>query len=309
MRSIALDVNTRGFRTVNGNLFTPTAWGRLMDTGFAAGLIRERSPEKLAALRRAAERAGKSVADTAKSTLADFDVWREGAHAPIIDRATWEAYRERRLANARKAPGEIVGKYAFTGLLVCDLCDCKMVSQASAKHGKHSWRCRTVIENRACKGVTLSNRKVEAAVLNWIERKAQGLESVQEEADRLAASRVARDEVASLKAEAAKLARQVENLKDMRQFGELSRDEYLTRRAGVDAEAERLAGLIRAAERRVAAGGADMLPVFVTLRDTWRDATGPERRMLLSQVLRCVRIAPGGLVTPVPAWEAELSAD
>lgn len=304
MRAITFDVNARGFRTVNGNLFTPTAWGRLMDTGFAAGLIRERSPEKLADIRAKAERAGKTVSDAAKSTLADFDVWRDGAHARVIDLETWNAYRARRLENARKAPGERVNKYAFTGLLVCDLCDGKMVSQASVKHNKHNWRCRTVLDNRSCKGVTVSNRKVEAAVLAWVESEAEGLESVTDDAERLAAGRAARDEVESLNREIARVERRLENLKDMREYGELTRDEFLTRRAAVDADAERLTGLLRAAERRATAGGADLLPVFRGIRDAWRDATGAERRMMLAPVLSAVRVAPGALVTLVPAWEA-----
>lgn len=50
-----------------------------MDTGFATGLIRERSEPP--------------SPGTNKRTIAEFDIWREGAHNPIISRELWHAYR------------------------------------------------------------------------------------------------------------------------------------------------------------------------------------------------------------------------
>ena len=90
MVDIVAELNGKGVFTKRGNPWSPTTLPKTLDTGFAAGLIREQSDPSYEAN------------NTQK--ISDFDIWREGTHEPLITMEQWEAYKARRTVNARKAP-------------------------------------------------------------------------------------------------------------------------------------------------------------------------------------------------------------
>ncbi|WP_433224481.1 recombinase family protein [Microtetraspora malaysiensis] len=296
MRSITFDLNARGHRTTKGGLFTPTSLGRALDTGFAAGLIRERSMPGTVA--------------PGDARLSTFDIWRTGSHEPIISMDLWEEYKERRLTNASKAPRLRNAVYTLSGLVAHASCGSTMNSSQNGQHNYHVWRCRKQRDTNTCNGGVASNRRVEAFVRAWVLENAKGGDAVQADAQRLAAVSAATSNQNAAKREIARLEAKRDRTVDLYTDGEITREEYSRRRDAIDADIERASELLAMAKADAREAGIDRLAVFTTLADLWDDAEPSERNEMLSKVIARVEIREGGWKDPnakvriVPRWES-----
>jgi site-specific DNA recombinase len=298
MRTLTLELNANGYRSTKGNPFTPTALGRLMDTGFAAGLIRERSEPPTSA-----ENPRK---------ISTFDVWRKGAHEPIIPMDLWESYKERRLANALKTPRLRVVAHTFSGLVYCKQCETSMVSARNGERQYHVWRCRKRQENESCTGATASNRQLEIKVRAWIMKNAKGGDSVEADAQRALAAQEATVNVDACEAEIRSLKKKRKRLLDLYTDtdGDVDIDDYREKKAAIDADLEAAEANLKAAKAAAKEYGAEYRPIFTTLANLWDDATPQERHELLTKVIRRIDIEPGTWANPkkadiVPRWAPE----
>ncbi|MDL4817761.1 recombinase family protein [Actinomadura opuntiae] len=296
MRSLVFDLNANGHRSTRGNIFTPTALGRLMDTGFAAGLIRERSTPPDAA--------------TNGRTIAGFDVWREGAHDAIISADLWEQYRDKRIANARKTPRLRTVAHTLSGLVVCKECETTMISARNGARQYHVWRCRKRQESKSCPGAVASNSRLEAKVLEWVLEKAQGGETIEADARREIAARTATTNLEAARAEIKRLKAKRKRLVDLHTDGDIEREDYNEKKAEIDealAAAETTERTARAEAKEL---DVDYRSMFTTLADLWDDATPQERHEMLTRVVKRIEIQPGTWANPekariVPRWADE----
>lgn len=294
--SIAQRWNALGVRTRTNRLWNPTNLGRMLDTGFAAGLIRERSnPGK---------------AGTNARTLASFDKWRPGAHDAVIPPGTWDAYKAMRLANAKAAPRTVRRTHTLSGLVVCRECGKRLTSVYSGKHTKHTWSCRGR-QDGVHGPVTLSNARLEAVVLAWFAELAGQTDA--ETVERLA--QVERDrqanaasDTAALKAEVKRLTAKRENLVDLVSDGVISRDDYTRRHDQTVADLAEADAALRQAESNAKAtppARAEFRGVLVA----WDGATVEERGRLLRRAVSAVVVSGGRFgddphkVTVVGRWE------
>ncbi|WIM99957.1 recombinase family protein [Actinoplanes oblitus] len=294
LRGMALEWNAAGLRTSTGALWNGTRLARMLDTGFAAGLIRERTSQ-----------------DRGKYKLADFDVWRVGVHEAIISRELFEQYRERRLAQAALAPRVRTGAYALSGLMACGYPGCggAMGVTKSGRVRATSWTCNRAALAKAHAPNNVSDKRATGLILDWIERHVQLGESVTEEARRLEAGRQAKNDVEALDVEIGRLLRKRARLSDSWTDEMIEREDYLRQRVEIaDALAAAQAGR-RLAEERVAASGITYVRQFGALLDEWDRFTPHDKREALAAVFKRIVVHPGPFgpekVVPVPIWQAD----
>ncbi|GAA4232578.1 hypothetical protein GCM10022254_32830 [Actinomadura meridiana] len=296
MRSLTFELNANGYRTTRGNLFTPTALGRTMDTGFAAGLIRERSEPPDAA--------------TNGRKIAAFDVWREGAHEAIISADLWERYRDKRIANGLKTPRLRTVAHTFSGLVVCKACTTTMISARNGARQYHVWRCRKRQDSKSCPGAVASNSRLEAYVRKWVLKNAKGGETIEADARREIAARAATTDLEASSAEIKRLKAKRKRLLALHTDGAVEREDYDEQKAEIDeamAVAEHNERIAKAQAREL---DEDYRSVFTTLADLWDDATPHERNEMLTRVVKRIEVQPGTWANPdkariVPRWVRE----
>lgn len=293
LRSIALEWNAQGLRTTQGKLWNPTSFGRVFDTGFAAGLIRERSNPPTSA--------------TNKRSIKEFDIWRTGAHEPIISAETWEAYRAKREANAGLPPRLRVAAHALSGLVYCALCETRMVSAYSGRNKRHSWRCYKASDTKTHTAVTVSNLRLESHIKAWVLEHAQGGQTFEEDARHLAHRATA--DVATLETEIRRLTTKRRRLLDVYTDGGAERADYLVQKTEVDEALEVAEKQLRAA--KAAARSMPPIAVFKTLAEEWDDTPASDKREALSKVIAQIRVTDQawghpGKVEIVPRWLAGL---
>ncbi|NRQ30610.1 hypothetical protein HII36_01960 [Nonomuraea sp. NN258] len=143
MRQLALELNADGYRTTRGSPYTGVSLGRILDNGFAAGLIRERSEI------RDAESTGKRISQ--------YDIWREGAHEAIVSAELWEANREKRLANEQTAPRLRTAVHSLSGLVFCAQCLNRMSATKGGSTGAAA-ECRRAARARGRASATTAFR-------------------------------------------------------------------------------------------------------------------------------------------------------
>lgn len=298
MRELTRDLNHRGITTVTDREWTPTALGRMLDTGFAAGLIRERSEPPSA------------NSKNNKSTIRNFDIWRDGGHVAIISKGLWEDYKAKRLHNAT-LPSRTVARYhALTGLLLCSECGSVLVTQFSEQ--RHVYLCGARMRAQA-RGhtnlhtpVTVSHKRVMAAIEAWLEEQHEGGEDV--------GLRVARESkpavkpvsnlenlkarVDGLKAERLELAR-------MKVKKQVEDEEYDALKAEVDAKIVKAEADLAGARAQTTVKVAPARAVWESLATHWVDATDVERREALDTVVSAVVVRPESASVKaliVPSW-------
>lgn len=302
MGSLVRWANNGGHFTKRGERWTTSSLGRTLDTGFAAGLIRERSNPPDAAT------------SGGKKKLADFDVWRDGSHEAIIDEDTWMAFKKGRLASASKPRRMLGSKHTFAGLLLCRECGSPMYSIYSGRHKKHTWTCgaRQIARSKGLPThapVSCSDKRIETAVLAWVEEHRHGGEDMDLRVARAAAE--ARDLVPVSNVD--NLAFRVTELKDQRLVltrqlmrGRIAEEDFDVLTESIEnellyAEAAHAAAQVAAPARRQPTRAA-----WVAFDKMWDQADSEDRRRLLSTVISAVAVGPGPLgdskLLVVPAW-------
>lgn len=302
---LANDLNDRGVTTIFAGRWTSQSLVRMMDTGFAAGLIRERS----------------APTDTPANSIAGYDVWRVGSHEALIDRNTWKAYKGRRLATSGLPPRARTATHALSALLFCAVCGRRLATKYVGTNKVHQWLCPWSKAHHPDRPVSVTNRLALLAVRAWVE----GV--IGEEVDMAALRARAEDEMgqAEREAETARegvltqirsLDDKIENLLDYAESAAgRSREKINARLAGYEAEVnalnEQLATIAEVEPRRVFAEGDQV--ALQKLDELW-EAMPPEvLRDGLSRLLSRIEVYPrtatsstksaSDRVLPVGAWE------
>lgn len=281
-RTIALDWNARGRRTVLGNRFTPTSVRRMLDTGFAAGLIRER------------EETDENAEDSRNSIFA-FDIWRPGAHEPLIPIETWEAYKARRESTAKMPKRLIDPVHALSGMLWCGLCEDVAPTRMVTHHNStsHLWICPRARDTKVHPYISISNPRAVGQLLEWLSAEAEGGDDVTTTAERYAKAQQARGDVERYDAEIKRLAKRRRNIASQRA------DEMITLEEAKSL-LEELAEQMKTAEIGKATAAAveasanfDRVESFRSLREEWDSLPTEYLREALSRVLTKIIVRPG----------------
>jgi DNA invertase Pin-like site-specific DNA recombinase len=163
-RWLAIWLNDNGYLTNRGGLWDPRAVRRYMDSGFAAGLLREHPTDCKC----------KTPHGCEKSTFTP------GAHEALISVETFELYRTARRRRATYAPRVESPAYALTGLLFCSKCSGPMNAHSKnlPKRGHirgYVYFCANNTRNRACPGTSLVRAQIEDRVRAWLDTLADEL--------------------------------------------------------------------------------------------------------------------------------------
>lgn len=188
IRKIAAELNEAGFRTEFGNLFTIAAMSKLMETGFAAGLIRGRSEEMKRLMKR-----------KPANSLASYDQWHAGKQESLISIGEWEQFKAKRLAAGGRPPRLNSPKFELSGLVFCKECARRM----QAKTGR--WVCTWQMTLHPETPVSVYNTEALSVVKDWL-TKVSSPEHVEQEARRVF------DRQASIEPQIAALRNQIKEI-------------------------------------------------------------------------------------------------
>ncbi len=290
LASLAGEWNASGLRTTQDKLWTDTSIRLMLDNGFAAGLIRERS-------------------DTQSGRRPEhFDKWRRGAHQPVISEYVWKAYQRRRAEMARLPVRHRRATHAFSALLVCgyDACGRPMIAVRSGRKNYLNWSCKYAQDTKVHPSNRISNVRLELVVMEWIERESVGGVDIDEEAERFERAEASVIEVSRLRGELSRLAAKRKRLLAAYTDGVVDEEDYKEQREEIKLAIAATSTELEAEEERLATEGADPLPAFRTIRDEWKRFTTEERNHALRAVLARIVIHPGpygsGKVQPVSRW-------
>jgi DNA invertase Pin-like site-specific DNA recombinase len=300
LRTLTLEWIEQGIPTRMGaREWTPQALGRVLDTGFAAGLIRECS----------------DPAARKSNNLAAFDVWREGSHDPIISRELWDAYKAKRLAASTAPPTE--RPTTLSAVLRCWMalddgtpCGRRLYSKHSGRDRQHQWVC-VAAKFRHPGGVSLSvaNSIAVGAVRGWVEERARRFVSpaaVDAEAKRLATEERRVERTAErIRRDLAAAHRKLERARELYVEGEYTKATFQEKKAKVEQEIANLQVALAEAEGARRAPAPEMVAAFTDLADNWDTylRLPAELNALLRTVLDRVEVAP-----PVPGARRTESA-
>lgn len=290
-------LNKHGFRTTRGTEWSMATLLSVLDSGFAAGLLRLHNPECRCQV---------------PSRCQDV-TYVEGAQRAIIDGELWEAYRARRAELRTMPPRSQVPIYALSGIMRCGGCGRGMTAM-SGRHGRgYAYRCNSYKLTESCTGAWIRRVDAEAAVLEQLAEWADEIEANAEKAEpRAVAEPAVRVDAERIEGDLARIDRALVRLKKLRAMDEdddeQAEREYLTARDELRAERAALEERLAAAKEppRPPEPG-DYGPTIRALVDGWEILTPPERRNMLASVVRTIRVHREGFrrdprVEVVPAW-------
>lgn len=175
-RTVARWLNGLGSRTTLGNAWSLVTVRRVMDSGFAAGLIRVHD----------------SVCRCKGPQNCVNVTFSPGAHDRVIEPKTWADYQRTRDARRQLPPRSREPAYPLSGLVRCGLCQAAMSPVGRNVRGTYrrgyTYYCTRYTHGgkSACRGVWVPRHEVEAYVLEWLKEFAAA------EIDEDPASRVVR---------------------------------------------------------------------------------------------------------------------
>ncbi len=313
IRKLARGLNDKGLVTPLGGPWTFTAVIQMLETGFGAGWIRERSPELKAKMKGDGK---KSV----RNTLESFDVWRRGTHEPVIDEKTWDDFRRFREAITRLPPRLRKADHALSALLFCRLCARRLNTKYEGRDRRHAWRCLWKDTFHPDTNVSISDEAAMKIVRLWVFENAKAPssteavdEAVRRELRIAAHSRTVED----IEAELAVEVQALDNLFLQNARGRLSDERFEVLSAVVEG---RIAELKTERESVAAASGAvesrPTYEAFTSLDSVWRETAlrrPADLNMPLRKLVQFVVVGPAhGVrrreserVEVVGRWEAE----
>lgn len=291
-RSLSMEWNKAGIKTTAGTDWSDSSVRMMMDTGFAAGLIRERSepPEP-------GQRNSKRIAE--------FDIWREGSHRAIISAELWSVYKAMRMEASQLVPALRSPKHALSGMLFCHECGQTLKTHLSGQGGKyHQWVCRNGRDRRH-PPVTVSNIRAMKAVSTWLADQAVGGESVVSDAQAIVDKRGSSlRELGSLQESLSKAKRKRHRLQEQFLDDKFELDFYETKRAELDLEIDGLVAQMAKSEARDTQGQArPEVERFMELSDRWLLWEPRHQRAALAEVLSGIVAVPDRGLWFVSAWE------
>ncbi|MBA2897353.1 DNA invertase Pin-like site-specific DNA recombinase [Nonomuraea soli] len=292
-------LNVNGFRTVRGGQWHMTTVLQLLDSGFAAGLLRVHD-------RRC--KCGQPMRCTKV-------VYVEGAHKAIIGMGLWEEYLRVRERTRDMGPRTKQALYPLASLIKCGHCGFALSAANAMGVRGFGYRC-TIFRQRpdVCEGVWCKRVDAEEAVLAKLREKVSDLDArasltTAREAMRAAAyadrERLTR-ELVRVDQSLRKLARQQLMDEGMPEaiYAEL-RDELLTSRRDLEKELDRTKEEERQAD-------VDHEPVIRGLLEEWDTLPVQQRRAMLARLIRYVKVYRTGPRRPPRfevrgTWEPEIA--
>lgn len=274
MLALARWCNSHGITTTTGGPFTASGMARMLDSGFAAGLLRHRD-----------------------------GTFTPGVQPRLVDEKGWKAYLAARRKAHRTPPRVRVPTYMLAGLVRCECgASCHTTSTASGRG--YLYVCSAWKNARTCPGVWITRARVEAEVMTWLADLPITVPDVQAHV---------RTQAAEQKAAARQTARQITDLERQqkrltRLLGQdtLRRWEYDTAMAEIDTEIHALRDRLRLLEEPVP---ANPLVVARTLLARWEALDVQGRRDALATLIREVtvtrspeRCTKGSTVRIIPTW-------
>ena len=273
--AIATRLNRAGHRNLRG-----TAWSRdnvtsVLDSGFAAG--------QLILGRRGANRGR----------------YLPGAQQPIIDADTWRRYLAARERRRGQPPKVSAPQYVLTGLIRCGDCGAGMqASNLGMRRPDGSWNagygyvCGRWKSKRDARCVTVTRRRAEQAVLDWLRDKAESVEAAAAvEADRETARVLAATDADRLARQATRIDGQLDKLTDGWASGLVPDATYQRTRDRLIAERDELGRELQQLDARQAPA-EPVQPVAVGLLAEWDTLAVAERRELLRKLIERVEVHP-----------------
>lgn len=313
LRQMTVRLNAAGFTSPLGGAWTVQALGQMLDTGFGAGWIRERSDERKAEL--------KAAGRTVRNSLASFDVWRVGTQPAVIDEPTWRAYVARRTRQAGLPPRSRVAVHPLSALLFCAVCSRRLSTKYSGRDRKHQWVCGWSASLHPDRQVSVSNGKVLDVVREWIERNAKPVTG-RAAVDRVAARALASGgkptrTAAKIQAAIDRDVKALDRLVMMAARGAVSDDRFDTASAELETSVRALRAELRQTETAARGAAGPAYEAFVSLAASWEPLTTGEPVLMneaLRRVLAFVIVSPSAgrsrwadaaeRVEIVGAWEA-----
>ncbi|MFC5184415.1 recombinase family protein [Actinomadura harenae] len=282
-RRLAKWLNDHELYAPDGGLWTGRQVLRILDSGFAAGYLREHSKECRCKQR-------------GRCTNV---VYRKGTHRPVIGEDLWQAYLERRAANRRPGQGSKEPKYPLSGLMRDPGCKAVLTAQhGGAPYGAgYAFRCNAYGESAQCQRPWVRRTVAEERVLGQLAEWAAEIDALalQLEPQIVPEPKTsAKNDVASLKTQIAKLDRALVKLTTMRAMDDdespeaeaefrRSRDELRSRRRKREEK-------LQAAEavQEPPPSKADFGPVIQGLLAEWDVLTVDEKQRLLRSLIRVI---------------------
>lgn len=296
---IAADMAQRGIRSLSGHVMKATQWQVVMDSGFGAGLIRWRGPEYRAKHGRQSKK---------PST---YDNWTEGKHEAVISMETWERYKKRR-EGSKSIPWSTSAKYSVSGLLRCSLCDKRLVASAvlrSQGGDTKIFRCPD-IATRTCKGVTVTLRRAEDAVLAWLVERSKGEDMGVMAMKRAARRERAASDIPSVERDLNSRSQEKARLLDLYLKALVSEEDFRNKKDEIEAEVSHLEARLEVLRADAGEGLIPSSGDFAKLADIWPRMLPARRRAALGKVIGRINVVktPGkqyNRIEIIPVWEMD----
>lgn len=210
--------------------------------------------------------------------------WVRGAHEAVVSEETWQAYLAVRAGRATGKSYTTAGKYVLSGLLRCGACGARMSSVPLQRGPGYAFLCSAYKQGRHPTHVSVTRKRAEATVLDWlrdyaaeIEEAAAAAPKVQRPDTRQQATRRRVDADKALAKLAAGWA-----------TGIVPDDAYA---AAKELLVERLEAA-RAAERAASAVSDAPAPLPAGLLEEWDTLAVEARRAILAQYIDHIEVTP-----------------
>jgi len=231
-----------------------------------------------------------------------------GAHAGVVDVATWEAFGRER--GRRREGREMRRRYLLSGIARCVACGEQMTGftieeRARSRAPWQAYRCRSlgkVPEHAGVGAWSISLNVVESALLDWLQLVAADVGKIAEEV--IAADMTGRDESTRLAREVAALDRQLGRLTEQLAAEIVPVAAYVAARDQILGRRERLAALLADAEVSLIDAPADPAALARGLLAEWDELDVEARRTILRRLVRQVDVdVAARTVVVVPRWK------
>ncbi len=268
---ICLYLNQNGFTTTKGRPWERVSLTGMLDAGFGAGLLVS------------GPRSGRRSVSTCTYT--------PGAHAGVIDEATWEVFRRRRL-DTPKPPRVIEPKYMLAGLVYCGDCGAPMHHGATRKAAIYI--CSRSREKRGTvRGVAIQQNLIEQFVTEWVQQFAQDADALMAAMARATETRTrAINDAAAIERRINRLDQQMAQLTVRHLDGKIPEMAYLATVAQLEAQRSSLASREVSEYRRAAAHEVDVRQVSVTLAEHWDRYSVAAKRAALGELIDRIIVVP-----------------
>lgn len=260
-------LNRLGIKNSRGKEWDTSTLTRVMDSGFAAGLV------------------GTGV--RSKNVT-----YRPGAHEAIIDQETWELYLAARRTRT-KTPNEVSPKYRLSGLVTCGDCGARMVSASGSGSTGDTYLCGRWRNTGKVRCVTVKRSRVEKAVIAWLESVAHDAEQAAEAdrgADRVQAR--AKADVQIVAREISELDKQLKQLTRQLSAGIVPESAYIETRDEILHEKTQLQARLDTARLRDGRKAQDAGAVAARLVRDWDILPVSECRHLVASLTQDVVVVP-----------------